>query len=76
MLHNENSIQVEDLVRELWRWASKLPPVKIVYAARQKKHHWLKAANLNVALDLARRSAQGLVEFAAVLDIDMIPELA
>ena len=74
VLDDGNSIQVEGLVRELRRWASKLSPVEIVYAARQKKHQWLKAANLNFGLDLARRSAQGPGDFAAVLDIDMIPE--
>ena len=76
VLDDGDSIQVEGLVKELRRWASKLSPVEIVYAARQKKHQWLKAANLNFGLDLARRSAQGPGDFAAVLDIDMIPEPA
>ena len=76
VLDDENSTQVEGLVRDLRRWGSKLSPVEIVYAARQRKHQWLKAANLNFGLELARRSAQGPGEFVAVLDIDMIPEPA
>lgn len=74
VLDDENSVQVEGLVRELQRWASKRSLVEIFYAARQRKHQWLKAANLNFGLELAKRSAHGPGEFVAVLDIDMIPE--
>ena len=76
VLDDGNSTQIERLVEEIRGWASKLWPVEILYAARQKKTQWLKAANLNFGLELARRSAQGPGEFVAVLDIDMIPEPA
>ena len=76
LLDDENSIEVEGLVRELRRWASKRSSVEIVYAARPKKDQWLKAANLNFGLELAKQSTQGPGEFVAVLDIDMIPEPA
>ena len=76
VLDDGNSIQVEDRVKEIRRWANKFSPIEIVYAGRQKKQQWLKAANLNFGLELARRSAQGPGEFVAVLDIDMIPEPA
>ena len=76
ILDDDNSTQVEGLAREMRRWGSRLSPVEIVYGARQRKHQWLKAANLNYGLELARRSARGPGEFVAVLDIDMIPEPA
>ena len=76
VLDDDSSHQVESLVRELRRWGSKISPVEIVYAARQRKYQWLKAANLNFGLEFARESAQGPGEFVAVLDIDMIPEPA
>ena len=34
VLDDDNSIQVEGLVRELRRWGSRLTPVEIVYGAR------------------------------------------
>ncbi len=72
MLDDGNSAQIERLVQEI----RELLPVEIVYAARQRKTQWLKAANLNFGLELARRSAGGPGEFVAILDIDMIPERA
>ncbi len=72
VLDDENSTQVESLVKEI----RELLPVEILYAARQRKTQWLKAANLNFGLELAKRSARGPGEFVAVLDIDMIPEPA
>ena len=74
VLDDGNSTQVERLVKEIRERNSKLLPVEIFYAARQRKTQWLKAANLNFGLELARRSAGGPGEFVAVLDIDMIPE--
>ena len=76
VLDDGNSTQIEVLVKEIRGWASKRFPVEILYAARQRKTQWLKAANLNFGLELARQSAQGPGEFVAILDIDMIPEPA
>ena len=74
VLDDGNSTQIESLVKEIRECPSKPLPVEIFYAARQRKTQWLKAANLNFGLELARRSAGGPGEFVAVLDIDMIPE--
>lgn len=77
VLDDGKSTEVERLVQETRVWASEHSPVEIVYAARQKKEQWLKAANLNFGLDLVKRTDdRGAAEFVAVLDIDMIPERA
>ena len=76
-LINDKSIQVGGLVRELRRWGSRLTLLEIIYAARQRKHQWLKAVNLDFGLELARRSTQGAGKFVAVLDIiEAVPSSA